>query len=234
MRHPVVGHDDVRPAVPVEVVEGNPEALARVGTDTAALRHVGKGSVPVVPIEQVGNGGEVFGVAIGAEIGTAAEDVVEIPLHIAADEQVQVSIAVVVEESGAAGPAAAADAGRLAHVPKSPVALVVKELVRGEVGEVEIGPAVVVVVPDGHAHGIAAAAHPGLFGGIAEAPVAVVSIEPVPVVGRGFFRNRSRDHAGGQLGPVQQVDVQEPVPVVIQQCDSRTHGLQQELLRRGG
>src|SRR5688572_3092508 len=81
-------------------------------------------------------------------------------LHVSAEvnvmrhEEIEPSVAVVVEERGARAPAGVACAGRRRNVGKGAVALVAEHVVGAKPGDVDVYPAVVVVVTGRGAHAI--------------------------------------------------------------------------------
>ncbi len=170
--------------------------------------------------------------AVSAGIGGAAERVVvEVPDQITADEEVQIAVAIVVEEAGAGGPAAAGDAGLFSDVGEGAVAVVAEQRVAAEIGDVEVWIAVVVIVAGGHAHAVVAVLHAGLFGDISEGAVAVVAVEAVPEPGIGLVGRGAGGHGILQAGPIDEIDVEPAVAVEVEQRDAADHGFDQVLLR---
>src|SRR5258708_5418496 len=62
----VVGDEYVRPSVPVEVVHGDSQALPRRRRDAALLRNLGKRTITVVVIDEVGGWPELIRRAVRA------------------------------------------------------------------------------------------------------------------------------------------------------------------------
>src|SRR5947207_1325377 len=122
-------NEDIGPPVSVEVVEGHSQSLAWVLADAARPRHVQKCPVALVLVKEVGNGGKLLRVAIRTQFWPAAGDVMEIPLHIPTDEKVQVPIVIVVEKTGAGGPAASSHPRPCRDIDEGSIALVPIELV---------------------------------------------------------------------------------------------------------
>ena len=141
---------------------------------------------PLLRIEDVGHALEVVGVAVGAVarlLLAAVAVVLEAPLHVARDEQIELAVVVVVEEPGARAPAAGRHAGPRGDVGERAVAVVAVERVAAVARDVEVGEAVVVVVADRHAHAVVVLRHPGqprLLGDVGERAVGGLPIEPVP------------------------------------------------------
>jgi len=70
LAHAVVGHEDVRPPIIIEVREGNAETFAaRIG-NAGFDADIFKASVRFLVIENVGDAFEIIWVTIGAKTGT--------------------------------------------------------------------------------------------------------------------------------------------------------------------
>ena len=120
-------------------------------------RHVAEGAVSVVVIEDVRDARIVVGMAIRTVAGLLLSAIpigLEGPVHVARDEQVELSVVVGIEETGARTPAAAAHARARGHVGESAISVVAVQRVAAESGEVQILEAVVVVVADRDAHAV--------------------------------------------------------------------------------
>src|SRR5207249_5947674 len=118
---------------------------------------VGKGTVPVVVVEDVRGPLVVVGMTIGAVSGLlvpALAVVLERPGHVSGDEEVELAVVVEVEEAGARAPAAGPHTGARGDVAKRAVAVVAVQRVAAVIGHVEGGKAVVVVVPDRDPHAV--------------------------------------------------------------------------------
>src|SRR6185295_12016809 len=172
-------------AVAVGVEPGDAEAVAAVGVgDAHLLAGFGEAAVAVVSVEEVaaarqaarsalhGDAAELAGLVF-AELG----QLVEVDLDVAADEEVEIAVAVVVREAAAGGPAAALDAGRRGDVGEGAVAAVPVEVVGAQRGDVEVLPAVAVDVGDAGAHAPAGVSDAGLDRDVDEAAVAEVAVE---------------------------------------------------------
>src|SRR5208337_1424119 len=159
-----VGHEEVLPAVVVEVEE--PDAVAHnlgMAAQTGGKSHVAESAVTIVVIQVRRVVGKIgFG-------------------------EVQEAVAVVVC-SGNGHPAlgfpfaAEGDAGQLRKVGKSPVVVVVVKNAGGGIGShIQVGPAVVIVVEGDYAQRVDGALQQNSAGAthVGERPVAVVVIEVV-------------------------------------------------------
>ncbi len=84
------------------------------------------------------------------EAGARLRDRCEIEVDVVGDDEVELAVAVVVDEGAAGAPllAGACDSGLLGYLFEGAVALVVEETVLAVAGDVEVVEAVVVVVAD--------------------------------------------------------------------------------------
>ncbi len=155
-----------------------------------------------------------------------------IPLAIVRHEQIEAPVVVVIDPGGSDGPhllavkRAARYAGLGGDVGERAVAVVVEQLVAIDVGHVEIGPPVVVVVTHGDAHTIALAAEAGFVGHVGEGEVPVVVKQLVLELRVVFLERRD-------VRSVHEVQVQEPVSVIVEDRNTRDQSLRLLLLRRG-
>src|ERR1700681_3396771 len=125
-------------------------------------------AVAVIMIDERRDRLEIVGMAVGAVafFVLSAPDVIEVPLDIPENDEVEEAIVIQVHPGNAGGPAAACDAGLLGHVGKGAVPIVVIELVSAVGGHIQILEAVVVVVTHGDSHTITGALEAGLLGDI--------------------------------------------------------------------
>src|SRR5712691_7544364 len=83
------------------------------------LRNIGEGPVTVVMKDQVSNRVELVGMAIGTVPGfmvTAIDVRAEVPLHIPADDEIEMAIAIVIHKTRARAPSAAAHSRLRSHI----------------------------------------------------------------------------------------------------------------------
>ena len=90
-------------------------------------------------------------VRLRSAVEATEEILLDGPLDVVADEEIGVTVAVVVDEGGTRGEAGIAHARFRGHVDEGPVARVPEESVGTQGGDVEIVPSVAVVVRHGHA-----------------------------------------------------------------------------------
>ena len=234
VRGVVVGHEDVREAVTIVVGKGDAHSLPADLADARGRRHVREGPVPVVVVKRVGKRGVILGMTVGAHVrvGPAEGVFVDLPFAVVRYEQVQAAVVIVVEPSGGYRPHLLAVQHRPAHsglvgdVRKGAVAVVMKELVLGDIGDEDVRPPIVVVISHRDADAVSLALDSGLLGNIREGTVAIVVEQPVPILGRLFLQRRN-----GRA--VDEVNVQVPVVVVIEKRHAGEHGLGQILVGRG-
>ncbi len=99
------------------------------------------------------------------------------PLNIIGDEQVQLSVAIVIHPRGAGAEAGVLDSGCRGHVFEFAVALVMKEMVASESGDVDVVASVVIIVRHGYADAIHFHIQAAAARNIGERAVMVVAIK---------------------------------------------------------
>src|SRR5580693_2192814 len=112
--------------VAVVVRDGDAEALTRKG-HAYLLRDFREVAVPVVVVDQRRNGVESIRMTVRAHafLMLSAPDILEIPLKISQDHQIQPTVIVQVHPGCAGGPAAASDTSLRCHVGEGAVSIVV-------------------------------------------------------------------------------------------------------------
>ena len=167
--HGIIGDEEIDVAIAIIVGDGHAKSLSRLAK-ADLLRDLGEGPVLIIVIDERGNRLEEVGMAIRAVafFVFAAPDVVEIPIQIAKDDQIQKPVAIQIDPRRAGGPPASRDAGLLRHVGERAVAVVVVELVAAIGGYIKILESVVVVVADGNAHAVSGSLQAGLLGDVLE------------------------------------------------------------------
>ena len=146
------------------------------------------------------------------------------PVDVSRDEQIELSVVVVVEPDGAGRPAGRREARLLRDIGERAVAVVAVQTRTAARSDEDVREPVVVVVPDGNAHPERSSPDAGPLGDVRERAVAVVLVERV------FERLlRSIEVAGAA---VDEVDVHPPVVVVIEERAARAQGFRQEARRR--
>src|SRR5438477_4830075 len=103
--------------------------------------------------------------------------VIEIDLHVAADEQIEMAIAIVVREPAPGRPAGCRHAGLFGDIRERPVAVVVVQAISADRRHVEIFPAVAVDIRRADAHAPAWMPDARLVGDILELSVSQIPVE---------------------------------------------------------
>jgi len=102
----------VGPAVLIEVRCHDGHSIAGPGLPDARLNaDVGKSSISIIPVKGVAAEGKASGTAgdgktlpIAVDVGSWPGNVVEVELHVIGDEQIQVTIAIVIKERAPSAP----------------------------------------------------------------------------------------------------------------------------------
>jgi hypothetical protein len=137
------------------------------------------------------------------------EDLLQRAIDVVGDVEVEVAVAVGVEERGPGPPSRVGDAGPLGHLLEGPVAAVAVEPVRAELGDEEVDMAVVIIVGGADAAPPAVVADAGPLGRVLEPPAAAVAVQRVAAP----LADPRRLLVEGP--GVDQVDVQPAVLVVV-------------------
>ncbi|MFO0890856.1 MAG: hypothetical protein U0790_17135 [Isosphaeraceae bacterium] len=190
----VIGDEDVHPAVAVEVRREAAHAPA-VPRHARALGDVGEGTVAVVPVKDVGQACELArhpverapGLQISAERG-----LLRVESEVVRHEEVEVAVAVVVEEGGAEAPEGTAHPGLPGGVGET-ARVVPPEGILAISGDVEVRVAVAVVIGDGHSLAVGPGCEASLAGYVLELMVAQVPEQCVRR--RWVFPNRQQPPA---------------------------------------
>jgi hypothetical protein len=214
----VVRDEDVGVAVLVDIEGNDPHAPALSPRDARLSSEVAEGPVPLVPVEDVLLGLVVLrGAVQGNRTSEVGSRVLGIELQVVGDVEVEVAVALDVEEGATGTAAGIVDSGLARDIAEGPVPFVPEEDVRSPVRDVEIEVAVPVVVACGNPEAEAGVARPRGQGDVLEAPVPQVAPEAVP---------RGRIGAGAiDRGPVQEVEVLIAVPVVVEESEAARVGL---------
>src|SRR5437762_125557 len=143
--------------------------------------------------------------------------------HVTWHKQIQQAIPIIVAPSWPCGPTAKSDAGFLRSISKRSIVIVVIETVLSVVGNVDVRPAIIVVIAHSHAESPSLIRHAGFGSYIGEGAVMIVVQEHSAGSGLLPFQRSKR-------GPIEQVDVQPAVIVIINQSYARTRGLEDSRL----
>jgi hypothetical protein len=108
--HAVVGDENVREAVAIIVCERDTERFALLGRKARPFRDVLECAVSTVVEELASCSGKNTRRAVGISVAAADFVVVGVPVHVASDKQVKMSVVVVIEEASRDKPASCCDA----------------------------------------------------------------------------------------------------------------------------
>src|SRR5260370_33508174 len=97
----------------------------------------------------------------------------------AGDEQLQLSVIVIVKPDGASGPAGRGDAGLISHIRERAVTVVVIKNIASITRDIDINPAIAVVIADGDTHAERTTCHSGFVGDISERAVMIVMVKRI-------------------------------------------------------
>src|SRR6266540_4056116 len=164
IRHRVVGHKQISPAVVIHVSCHHTKRLAGRFRDARFFADIRKRAVAVIVVEMAGSRFEDAWNAIEflAQTIVAASRFLVV-VNEAGNEQIELAVFIIVEPDGAGGPSRRRDSGFLGYVCERAVAVVVIEGVPGRiagcekirratVNEIDIHPAIIVVIEE-HAAG---------------------------------------------------------------------------------
>ena len=224
---------NIRPAVVVEIVGDRSDRVSWAGFENAGfLGDIGESSVAVVVVKDIGVAGESARTAHHRDALPLADRLRRrfgsfrrIELDVVADEKIEMSVAVVVEQGAARTPAnmLLIDAGLLSDVGERSVAVIVEQNVVSPEAAEQVVPAIVVVVADADAGLPAGARQAGFFGNVGESAVAVVLV-----------KMRCRCFPGRPVrvepGSVGQINVKPSVVVVIEKSQAAAFGFDDVLL----
>ena len=222
----VVGDVDVEVAVVVEVLRDNAEGGTGL-VDSRGGADVGEGAIAQVAEQAVACGRIDLGGAIAWLTFIAATRLVvrQAELDVVGDVEIAQAVAIEVREARTHGPVVAGERGGRRDVPESPVAEVLQQLVRSEVGEKDVDVAVVVDVAGGDPHAVARCTDSGGRGRIDEAKLAVPGHIPEQLVaGQGCrFWVGASDKGASLYEP----DIKAAVTIEVEQSDAGAHDLHQ-------
>ena len=97
--HAVIGHKYIGKAISIVVGKGYTQPATLPGRDSRFLADVLERTVAVIAIEKACGRGEFFGWTVGVPFATARLAVPRIPFHVAGNEQVKLSIIVIIEKA---------------------------------------------------------------------------------------------------------------------------------------
>src|SRR6266481_2076063 len=153
----VIGDEEIGPAVLIEIQHSHTERLGTGIKNSAGGSDVFEGAVATIAEKPAGFSAVSFGRAIGFifSVQTAKDVVFGRPVHIIADEEIEMAVAIVIEPEGrcAEGRAAGKTAG-LRYVAKRAFARVHKQAILPHTGDQDVRESIVIVISDGNAHAV--------------------------------------------------------------------------------
>ena len=175
----IVGLKNIRPAVLIEVENGDAERFARFVVDPCFYCRVFKLSRPQITVEPRGEPVIRLRRAVGfcVAVERAPEVVFGCPLHVIGDEHVEVAVLVVVKPGGAGSESRVADAGVFRGIGESTLAFIPEKPVTFEGCDIEVLAAVVVIVAGGNAHAVHFDVQPSFGGDVGKSSVLIVAVE---------------------------------------------------------
>src|SRR5258708_22522410 len=90
--HTVIRHKYVGESVAIIIGECYSQSAPFLTRDAGALADIGKSSIAVVVIKNVGSGGEIFPPSLKIEIITSSLSLNYSPLHLTADKQTYIAL----------------------------------------------------------------------------------------------------------------------------------------------
>ncbi len=192
----------------------------------ASRRHVGERAVAEILEESVlGRSHEVAWAAVvfAAHRVEALQPHLRRPHEIAAHPEIEIAVAVGVEERGAGAPAVRTDPRLRGHVPKAPLTVVGQQHIRTVVRHVEIDVAVAIVISARHAHAVAAIVSAAAGRRILEESVTAIDEESI---------RRPRLGRTDQVAILHAVEVEITVTIEIDERRAAAHDLGHEVAVR--
>lgn len=227
----IIGYVDVAPAIVVEVTDGYAHAPfgpgLRVQGYAGAPAGVGEGPVPVVSEKGIMNRGVLSGGAIARYVVVEAWLArAEVHLAVIGDVEIEVSITVVVEEGRAGaepGVIHSALGGNLGEGKVRLRAVVAVEMVASKARDVDVQVSIGVIVANAAAYREPPRLQSFLRGDVLEGAIPPVAVEGVGRAGGQVLRRR-------QGATVEEVDVEVPVVVKVEEAYPGGEGLDDEVL----
>src|SRR5262249_5837237 len=135
------------------------------------------------------------------------------PAAVAADEQVEIAIPVIVEPGGARAPRGTRSSRRACYLGEGAIAVVMKQMAAAVGGEIQVRMAVVIIVSHRSPHPIAVDRQPDLACGVFEA-----AVRPLVIEGR---VERAPAFEAREAGGVDQEQIEAAVAVIVEERAAR-------------
>ena len=217
VRRPVVRHEDVRPAVIVEIAGDDPQTGSR--RVIRAQRHGLLCEVAVmVDVELIPLGAVAVRRAAAHHLARLAEGHGRVVVHIVSHVQVEPAVTIYVNKGapGAPRPGAAQDARLLGDLVEGAVSAVAKQKVSSEPGDEQVIRAVIIEVSHAAAHRVAVDRDASTSGDVGEAAIPEISVQPAP---------RPLSGLGEVVPGADQEEILPAVAIVIEEAAATTHRL---------
>jgi hypothetical protein len=225
----VVGHHDIRPAIPIVIDDRDPQHPCPRRLEPYLCGHIAKPSISEVTVERQALAGKVLNGAVillGCAVGAVKVCLLAgVPVHIMADDQVQEAIAVVVEEDCCAVPCALLEADLLRGLTEGAIAIILEKQRLQIACHQHILIAIVVIVGGGEAHAIERHVEASRRGHIGERAVSEVAIQLHGGLGALSFPRPAP--------PIDQQDIDQAVAIVIEKPAAGAHRFRVPLLPGG-
>ena len=226
----IAGDKNVRPPILIQIsrYHCHPVAFGRF-CDPCLLADIGKRTVAIIAVQRVSSSGHSDRSAFNGYASPVAIRVLswnrcmlEREAHVIGNEQIEIPIPVVVDETAARPPAwrIVPQSGTPGHVGKRSIAVVAVETVLPEVCAKNILESVIVVIADANRGGPARCFQTGFFRHIGECAVTIVLVKAIAGVRR-IFR---------EAGTRQQKNIHPTVVVVVDEGTTTTGGFQNVFL----
>ncbi len=222
----VIGDHQVRPAVPIEIQLSNSQRLSGRRIESCLFGRVLECTGAVVAVEPAGDA--LVGFRRTVSLADAVERTVDVglggPDDVISDVEVQVAVAVGVEEDGRGTPYRFAGyAGLSSRFREGAVSVICEKQVFAQGRKIDVAMSVAVIIPHGEAEAVGVdAAEAGLLRNVRERAVAVVAVHPEgPPGGRLAF---------GPPAAAGEEDILQPVAVEIDEGYAGAHGFRKPLL----
>src|ERR1700674_2920117 len=150
---------------------------------------------------------------------------VRVKFHVARNEQVQQAIAVVIAPRRSCGPSSQCHTGFLRHVRKRSIMIVVVEAVFSKIRDIDVRPAIIIVIAYSYAEAPPLVRYTCFVRNVSESAVVIV-------VKQHGARSGFLPLQRGKRGTVEQIDVQPPVVVKVDQGHAGTWSLENSRLVR--
>src|ERR1700691_1034078 len=108
--HTIVGNIDVGKSIAIIIGAGHTQTVAFPGCNSGALAHILEGAISAIVVENVGGAGKFSGRTVGVKIAAAVLAVLHIPIHVASNKQIELSVIVIVEKPSRNRPPSTRDA----------------------------------------------------------------------------------------------------------------------------